>query len=174
MTLTSTSASASPRLETARTFIAGFANLSADALVSTRTADCTHLFAPASLGALTTPKDNATFAAHLAGLRDVLAGFPVTAKEMIESDIQNTVTVWATSNALFRDELKDDGLPADEWAYRGEYIFLLTMDDTGRRIRRIVEFLDSKATDRLLLLMARARENRRKLLAANSASLHSS
>lgn len=97
-----------------------------------------------------------------------MTGFPVTAKEIIDSADSNTVTIWATSEAQFREELKDDGVPAEKWAYRGEYLFILTMDETGRRIRRVVEFLDSKLTERALALVARARENRRKLLASES------
>ncbi|EXJ81917.1 hypothetical protein A1O1_07984 [Capronia coronata CBS 617.96] len=159
----------SPRIETARTFLAAFADLSTSQHLSVRSDDCIQIFAPSSLNP-PAPKDNATFASHLAGLRDVMSGFPVTAKEMIDSEFQNAVTIWATSEAQFHDKLKDDGLSADEWNYRGEYVFMLTMDETGRRITRIVEFLDSKATERLRGLMARARDNLEKLLSQDARS----
>ncbi len=153
---------ASPRIQTAKIFLEAFADLSESRHLSVRSEDCTHIFAPASLNP-PPPKDNATFAAHLVGLREVMAGFPVTPKEMIDSANENTVTVWATSEAMFHEELKDDGLSAAEWAYRGEYIFILAMDPSGRRIQRIVEFLDSKGTERILGLVARAKENRQRL-----------
>ncbi|KAL8943095.1 MAG: hypothetical protein Q9216_001295 [Gyalolechia sp. 2 TL-2023] len=148
------------RIQTARIFLEGFADLSGN--LSVRSEDCTHVFAPASLNP-PSPKDNATFAAHLAGLQEVMAGFPVTPKEIIDSANENTVTVWATSEAKFHEELKDDGLSADEWGYRGEYIFVLTMDASGQRVQRIVEFLDSKGTERMWGLVARAKGNRQRL-----------
>ena len=104
--------------------------------------------------------DNATFAAFIVSLRDVMAGFPVTPKEMVDSENENTVTVWATSEAKFHEEFKDDSFSATDWAYRGEYMFILNMDPSGRKIRRIVEFLDSKGTERMYGLLARAKENR--------------
>ena len=152
----------SPRIETAKIFLDAFADLSESRHLSVRSADCTHIYAPASLNPFP-PTDNATFAAQLAGVREVMAGFPVTAKEMIDSAEANTVTVWATSEALFHEDVKDDGLSAAEWAFRGEYVFIISMDPSGRRIRRIVEFLDSKGTERMWGLIARAKENRRRL-----------
>ena len=153
---------ASPRIETAKAFLEGFTDLSDSLHLSLRSEDCLQIFAPASLSGLA-PKDNATFTTHLVHLREVIAKFPVTPKEMIDSVNENTVTVWATSEAIFHEELKDGGLSADEWAYRGEYIFILNMDPSGRKIRRIIEFLDSKGTERLQGLVARAKENRQRL-----------
>jgi hypothetical protein len=153
---------ASARIETAKSFLEGFADLSSERHLSVRSEDCIHCFAPASLESLE-PKDNASFAAHLTRLREVMVGFSVTPKEMIDSANENTVTVWATSEAKFHPELQDSGLLPDKWAYRGEYIFILSMDPTGKKIHRIVEFLDSKATERLFGLVERAKENRRRL-----------
>ena len=157
----------SPRIETAKSLLEGFADLSEHRLVSTRSEDCTHAFAPSSLN-MGPPRDNATFAAHLATLREVLSGFPVTPQEIFDSANENTVTVWATGDAIFHEELKDDGLSAEEWKYRGEYIFIFQMDSTGRRVQRIVEFLDSKATEHLRELMVRARGNRERLMGSKA------
>ena len=46
----------------------------------------------------------------------------------------------------------------EEWDYAGEYIFILNVNEAGK-IARILEFLDSKATERLRGLMTKAREN---------------
>ena len=87
-----------------------------------------------------------------------MTGFPVTAKEYTESESCNQVTVWATSKAIFRDDVKDD---EEEWEYEGEYVFMFWMDGSGERIERTVEFLDSLGTrERLMKLMRRAEENR--------------
>jgi hypothetical protein len=50
------------------------------------------------------------------------------------------VVIRATSVANFHNELKDDGILPEEWAYHGEYIFMFEMDATGRKITRIIEF----------------------------------
>lgn len=70
------------------------------------------------------------------------------------------MVVWATSETRFHDEVMDGGIAAEEWKYRGEYIFILSMDEKGEKIERVVEFVDSKGTDRLRVLMARAKKNR--------------
>jgi len=92
-----------------------------------------------------------------------MTGFPVTGKEYIESESANQVTVWATSRTIFRDDVKDDGIGEEEWVYEGEYIFMLWMDESGEKIVRTVEFLDSKGTvEKLGALMKRANDNRDK------------
>lgn len=63
---------------------------------------------------------------------------------------------------MFRDDVKDAGLSDEEWGYRGEYIFIFTMDESQEKIIRVLEFVDSKGTDRLRVLMARARANMEK------------
>ncbi|EQL31138.1 hypothetical protein RJZ56_006472 [Blastomyces dermatitidis] len=91
-----------------------------------------------------------------------MSSFPLTVKEYIESDSSNQVTVWASSRAMFRDEGKDDGVSEAEWAYGGEYVFLLWMDETGEKLIKSVEFLDSQRTVKLLDLMQRAAANKAK------------
>ncbi|KAF2229207.1 hypothetical protein EV356DRAFT_496367 [Viridothelium virens] len=115
---------------------------------------------------MSAPLDKRGMLDHIGRTRNVMSGFPVTAKEYIESEASNQVIVWATSQTIFRDDVKDDGISQQEWVYQGEYVFMLTMDETGEKITRTIEFLDSKATDRgLRPLMKRANENRDKRLA---------
>jgi hypothetical protein len=45
-----------------------------------------------------------------------------------------------------------------EWDYTGEYIYMLDVDEDGK-IVRVLEFLDSKTTERLSMMMARAKRN---------------
>ncbi|KAF2627059.1 hypothetical protein BU25DRAFT_491575 [Macroventuria anomochaeta] len=54
----------------------------------------------------------------------------------------------------FRKEVVDGG--KEEWEHTGEYIFVLDVNEEGK-IRRVLEFLDSKETERLRGLMGRAR-----------------
>jgi len=73
------------------------------------------------------------------------------------------VVVWATSETKFFDAVKDSGLSDEEWIYRGEYMFILSMDESQEKIKRVVEFLDSKATERLRGLIKRAKDNKQKV-----------
>lgn len=154
----------SVRAKTALAFIDDFETLDVPTMISRRTSDCIHSFLPSSMaksrGLL--PKDNAAFTAHINRLREVMPTFPVTPKEVMEDENKNLVIVHATSQAHFYEELKDDGIPAEEWEYQGEYIFMVTTDESGEKIRKIEEFVDSLGSMRLLGLMKRARENKEK------------
>ncbi|TVY25701.1 hypothetical protein LHYA1_G005915 [Lachnellula hyalina] len=100
----------STRYQTALRFIQAFETLSVETFLSLQTPTCHHIFAPSSLSLH--PKDNAAFAAHISGLKQLMEGFPVRAKEVIDSQESNQ----ATSETRFRDEVKDTGISEDEWA----------------------------------------------------------
>lgn len=56
----------------------------------------------------------------------------------------------------------------EQWGYVGEFIFMLTMDESGEKITKIVEFVDSKATDNKIWPLAqRAIANLQKLQASS-------
>jgi hypothetical protein len=66
--------------------------------------------------------------------------WPVTAKQIIEDGKLNRVIIWAESEAKFKDEVKDDGIDEGEWVWKGEYVFIFSMDKSGEKIERMVEF----------------------------------
>lgn len=74
------------------------------------------------------------------------------------------VIVWATGRPQFRDELKDyEEFSKEQWNYVGEFVFMLTMDETGEKIVKVNEFIDSKGTDlKLWPLAVRAMTNLQK------------
>lgn len=157
----------SKRLATARKYIDHFATLDGDMLSSILADNYVHEFAPASLDP-PGPFDRAGFLEYSGRMRDVMTGFPVVAREYVESESSNQVTVWATSWTVFRADAMDDGIPQEDWTYRGEYIFMFYMDESGEKVVRCLEFLDGKGTDdKLRPLMHRARENRRRRAAAD-------
>ncbi|ORY11329.1 hypothetical protein BCR34DRAFT_624851 [Clohesyomyces aquaticus] len=141
----------------ATSFLSAFTSLSSSQHISLRSPTCTHIFAPASLSI--PPKTNSDFAAHMLRLQEILIRFPVTAKEIHVNDEKRQAVIWATGRPDFREEVRGNEEKGDEdWEYTGEYIFMLDVDGEGR-IERIVEFLDSKGTERLLGMVKRAREN---------------
>jgi hypothetical protein len=84
--------------------------------------------------------------------------FPVTPKEVMEDEQKNMVIIHATSQASFHEELKDDEIPAEEWTYCGEYIFMLSMTEDEDKVKRVVEFVDSKGSERLLGLIKKGKK----------------
>jgi hypothetical protein len=147
----------SKRLETAKRYIAHFATLDTHLLEPLLAETYTHLYRPALFNPPSEPLTTQGILDHYARVRNVLSGFPMTAKEYFESEGSNAVTVWATGVPEFREDVKDKD---EDWGYQGEYIYLLSMDQSGEKITRIVEFLDSKATvEKLSGLMERAGKN---------------
>jgi len=151
-------------LQTAQSYIATFGSLDTAYLGTLLAKKYHHTFAPSSIPSLPGPFDKTGFLTHHSHLGDVMIGFPVTGKEYIENEAGKQVTVWATSEACFREDVMG-GEDVEKWRYRGEYVFMLWMDETGEKVMRVVEFLDSKGTaDVLMPMVKRARENKAKLL----------
>ncbi|KAL6885706.1 hypothetical protein GGI43DRAFT_426583 [Trichoderma evansii] len=144
---------------TAIAFISAFARLEASTHISLRAASCTHIFAPSSVNP-PPPMTNEDFAAHLTKLHIIITGFPVTANEIHVNLTKRQVIIWANAVPKFREEVKGlkEGDDGKEWNYVGELIFILDLDKSGK-ISRIVEFLDSLATERERVLMVRAWKN---------------
>lgn len=82
----------SKRLQTAKKYISHFETLDSDALASVLAPVHTHQFVPASL-AFPGPFTREQFLEHSAVLGRIMTGFPVRAKEYIESESSNQVTV---------------------------------------------------------------------------------
>ncbi|KAF2228798.1 hypothetical protein EV356DRAFT_457025 [Viridothelium virens] len=145
--------------DTAVAFINAFATLEPNAHVSLRAANCTHTFAPSSINP-PPPMTNEDWAAHLTKLHLIITSFPVTAKEIHVNVPKRQVIIWANAVPKFREEVKGlkEGDDGKEWDYVGEFMFFLSMNEEGK-ISRIVEFLDSLATERARGLMVRAWEN---------------
>lgn len=148
----------SQRLLTAKTFLSYFTSLDESILEPILAENYYHEFAPVALNP-PGPFGRAGFLAHTSGLKKVMSSFPIFTKEYIESESGNQVVVWATSQAHFREEVRDHGINKKEWEYSGEYIFMFTMDESGEKVVRCVEFLDSLGTQRLMGLMKRAKGN---------------
>jgi hypothetical protein len=123
-----------------------------------RTPTCTHHFHPSSLGSRP-PADNATYEAGLLRFKPVISGFSVAVKEVMEDEKQNRIIVWAEAGQTWASAAVDSSFSKEEWGFTREYMFILSIDESKEKIERVVEFVDSKATEQLRVLMARALEN---------------
>ena len=106
--------------------------------------------------------DNTTYEAQLVRFKDIITGFPMTIKETLEDEKKNQIMVWAEGGQSWAPEAKDPGLSEEEWNFTREYIFILSLDESGEKVERTVEFVDTKATEQLRMLFARAMENIKK------------
>lgn len=150
--------SAETILATAKSYLQIFATLDAAAVLAITTENYGHTMTPASMGiSKNGPMSRTYFAEYMDGMRGLLRGFPVRAKEIWPNPALRQVVVWADSKTEFHEHVKDvrDG-NEDEWDFRGEYIFVLFMDHSGEKVERVIEFLDSKVSEDFKGLMARA------------------
>jgi hypothetical protein len=152
----------STRVKTVLKFLKAFETLDLETFASVRSSSCLQTLAPASISP-PPPVDNKTFLANKAALKDIVTGFPITPKEIMEDQQQNRVIVWATGRALWREGVKDNDLTEKEWEWTGEYMLVFHMDIAGEKIDHLLEFVDSKETVKLPSLMGRARANKAKL-----------
>jgi hypothetical protein len=139
----------------AEDFLSAFKTLEAKDHTKLRAPGCEHHFAPSSLN-YPSPKSNQQFADHITNLQHILSGFPITAKETMINEPKRQVVIWATAIPHFTDAVKR-GTPDSEWAYQGEYIFILNVNEEGK-IERVVEFVDSLGTMKALGLIEKAKE----------------
>lgn len=139
---------------TAKSYLKLFDTLDPAVIAAVQSPNYTHTNAPSSLSP-PGPFTAATFANHLAFLRNILVGFPISIKELWPNPHLRQVVAWTTSVTQFHDHVKDND-DDEEWEVEGEYIFVLNMDESGRKVESVLEFLDSKVTEQLNLLAARA------------------
>jgi len=96
-----------------------------------RSEDCVHQVLPKSLER--EPMDNATFRAWFSGIMPLLKGFTVTVHEVVESKEEKKVMMWASSVA-----------DSPIGPYKNEYCLILFFNETGDKLVKFLEFVDSK------------------------------
>lgn len=139
---------------TAAEYLAVFKTLDPSSITHVQTQDYTHEFAPQSAN-LPGPFSLDEFAQFLSSLRKVINSFNMTARDTWVNPSLRQVVIRACSAPTFWDEVKAGGSKID-WSFEGEYIFILHLDDKGRKVRKVLEFVDSKGTERLMALIAQA------------------
>ncbi|KAE9366346.1 hypothetical protein N431DRAFT_351433 [Stipitochalara longipes BDJ] len=151
----------SKRMSVALKYMQAANEMDISTIMALRTPNCTHHFHPSSLGTRP-PIDNTTYEANLLRFKDIISSFPMVIKETLEDEKKNQIMIWAEGGQSWFPEAKDPGLSEEEWNFTREYIFIVSLDESGDKIEKMVEFLDTKATEQLRLLLARAMENVKK------------
>lgn len=154
-------------LTTAATYLNVFTTLDSTTIAHVQTSDYTHEFAPQSANP-PGPFSRDEFAQFLSNLRNVVYDFNVRARQIWPNPSLRQVVIWADSAPAFRDEVKN-GSDEIDWRYKGEYIFILTLDDKGQKVSKVLEFVDSKGTERVKALIAQATANKESLEVTTSA-----
>lgn len=146
-------------IATAKTYMQVFTSLDPEDILPIQTDDYQHTIAPTSLG-FTSPYTRAQFATHILGLRRFLSSFPVHSRQVWPNPTKRQVLIWAQSEANFHEFVKGFGEPDSSvsWTFKGEYMWLLTMNNKGNKVKQVLEFLDSKGAEQMKTLIGKALE----------------
>ncbi|ETS84365.1 hypothetical protein PFICI_02390 [Pestalotiopsis fici W106-1] len=143
---------------TATAWLDALGSLDPERLRAVMSPDYSHTFAPGSLTRLAnSSKDREAMCGHVEHVGRVLTSFPIFPRQVWPNPSLRQVVVWADSKANFRDGATKG--PDEDWEFAGEYMFVITMNETGDKVDKVLEFLDSKATERAWELMAKALKN---------------
>ena len=147
---------AEQRLQTAQLYFDSLKTLNGTTLEPLLASNYSHSFAPASIN-LSPTLDKQGYIDRVAGISTVWSTFPFVVNEWIESESSNQVTAWGLVIPEWVDAIKNGGGDPADWAVKAEYIFMFWFDAEGK-VQRVVEFFDSKETDRLVGLFKKAQE----------------
>lgn len=139
---------------TAEAFAKNFGNLDKDALLGMLSPTFVYTFAPGSIPL--PPMNSEAWSAHLDMIRSVMKAYPINIETLVDGG--DKVAMYVTGQAGFKDELMDDGLSREEWTFKGEFMIILTIANSGK-LDGIFEFMDSKGMEKLFTLVGRASKN---------------
>lgn len=122
--------SKSQRRCTAEAVIAAFNIMDIDAIMSYRSPDCLRFFLPSTIEAA--PSDNAKYRAQLEQLKPIFANFRLEAHDTFEDEGANRICMYLRARA--------DTVAGE---YVNEYVWMLDFDESGKKITRVKEFVDT-------------------------------
>ena len=120
----------SPQKRTSLALIAAFNAMDIDAILSHRSPGCMRHILPSSLNIA--PTNNTEYAQQLQRLFPIFSNFELTLQDCVEDREALRVVLWLKARA--------DTLAGE---YLNEYMWTLDFDETGERILRMHEFVDS-------------------------------
>lgn len=144
-------------LATATAYLEVYTTLDTEACSALLSDDFRLEMAPASASLPTL--DREACISRVSAIKEVMSTFPVTIINSWPNASLRQVLVWAKSEAHFHDHLKDG--KTTEWNLKGEYMFLMTMDESRMKVEHVLEFVDSKATADITAIVFRALEEKK-------------
>ncbi|KAI1365922.1 hypothetical protein F5Y08DRAFT_338139 [Xylaria arbuscula] len=127
----SSEAAPSRRRQTALAVIDSYNKWDFEAISALRSEDCVQLILPQSLGR--PPMNNAEYKAYFSPLMPLFQEFTVTINDLVEDEKENKVVMWAKSTAT-----------TAIGPYANEYVIILHMNESGDKIAKFIEFVDSQ------------------------------
>ncbi|KAE8453877.1 hypothetical protein EG329_007653 [Mollisiaceae sp. DMI_Dod_QoI] len=88
--------------------------------------------------------DNPTYRSYFSAIMPYFRDFHVTVNDLIEDTSENKVAVWAKSTGS-----------TDLGPYTNEYMLVFYLDESGEKIVRSLEFVDSKVTGEYMVRLGR-------------------
>nr|XP_036574697.1 uncharacterized protein CTRU02_15373 [Colletotrichum truncatum]KAF6781156.1 hypothetical protein CTRU02_15373 [Colletotrichum truncatum] len=147
-------APSSTLLATAATYFQAMSNFDSVQLFDVLAENYEQHFAPGS-AKLESPVGRDYFVSSVTNLGAVLSDFTTEIKKTWPNEAENQVTVWAEGGGSFHSHLQRDD-DDEEWLLKREYIFVIVMDGTGKKIESVLEFFDNKALEVMKGLIGKA------------------
>ena len=120
----------STQLQTAEAVVEAFNRMDVDAIMSYRSADCLRHILPSTLGY--PPTTNDQYRTHLEKLKPIFSNFSLVINDVIEGTDGRRICMYLRARA--------DTLAGE---YINEYMWTLDFDETGTKITKNKEFVDT-------------------------------
>ena len=135
--------STTPQRQTALAVVDAFNRMDIDEIISHRSSDCMRYILPSTLGH--SPTNNEQYAAHLRKLKPVFQNFNLTVNDVLEERESHRICMYLRARA--------DTLAGE---YINEYMWTLDFDETGTKITKVNEFVDTGVNVNFWPKLARA------------------
>lgn len=122
--------SPSKQRQTALSVVSAFNNMDIEGIISHRAPSCMRHILPSSLNIA--PTNNTEYAEHLQKLIPIFSNFDLTVQDIVEDREAHRIVMWLKARA--------DTMAGE---YVNEYMWTLDFDETGERIVRMHEFVDT-------------------------------
>ncbi|KAK5112438.1 hypothetical protein LTR85_011547 [Meristemomyces frigidus] len=121
---------ASMQRKTADAVVEAFNRMDNEAIISFRSPDCIRYILPSSLGLK--PTNNEQYKSQLDMLRPIFRNFSLAVNDVVEDEKARRICMWLSARA---------DTAAGE--YVNEYMWTLSFDDSGTKITKVNEFVDT-------------------------------
>ena len=122
--------SKSTQRQTSEAVVEAFNRMDIDAIMLYRSADCLRYILPSTLGH--PPTNNEQYRSHLGKLKPIFSNFSLVINDLIEDSAEHRICMYLRARA--------DTLAGE---YINEYMWTLDFDETGTKITKVNEFVDT-------------------------------